>query len=130
MGVPIVALYGGLNAIFNVFLAIRVSGARRRSKTSLGLGTDEGLLHANRAHGNNAEFVPLALVLLLIAELQGGSSNALHALGGSLFVARILHWIGISRPAPNIPRVVGTTVTYLIIIGTAAYAIVLRSGKV
>jgi uncharacterized membrane protein YecN with MAPEG domain len=126
MGVPIVALYGGLNAIFNIFLANQVSSARRKTKTSLGLGSADALLHANRAHGNNAEYVPLALVMLLICELQGGSSKVLHAMGGALFVARVLHWLGISRPAPNVPRLVGTAVTYVTIAGAGVYAILLR----
>lgn len=126
MGVPIVALYGGLNAVFNIFLATRVSSARRSSKTSLGLGSDEALLHANRAHGNNAEFVPLALVMLLICELSGGSSTVLHVMGGVLLLARILHVIGIPRPAPNVPRVAGTTLTWLTILGAAIYGIILR----
>ena len=126
MGVPIVALYGGLNAIFNVFLASRVSVARGQTKTSLGVGTEASMLHANRAHGNNAEFVPLALVMLLITELSGGSSAVLHALGGSLLVARVLHWIGIPKRAPNPYRFIGTAVTWLVILVTSVYAMVLR----
>ncbi len=126
MSVPIVALYGGLNAIFNIVLATRVSGARRASKTSIGLGSDQALLVANRAHGNNAEFVPLALVMLLICELQGGSSTILHVMGGVLLTARVLHVIGLPRPAPNVPRVAGTTMTSLTIVAAAVYAILLR----
>jgi uncharacterized membrane protein YecN with MAPEG domain len=127
MSVPIVALYGGLNAIFNVFLALRVTGARRTMKKSLGLNDGEdGLLIASRAHSNNAEYVPLALVLLLIAELCGGKSTVLHAMGGSLFVGRVLHWIGLPRPAPNAPRAIGIVLTWLVMLGAAGYCIMLR----
>ena len=87
---PVVtALYGGLNAIFNVYLANNVSTARRKEKVSMGLGESDALLLAARIHANNAEFVPLAIVVLLLAELCGGSSFMLHVLGGSLFVSRV-----------------------------------------
>jgi uncharacterized membrane protein YecN with MAPEG domain len=128
MTVPIVALYGALNAIFNVVLASRVSIARRRAQTSLGLGTDPALLHANRAHANNAEFVPLALVMLLIAELQGGGSTALHSMGGALLVGRILHVIGIPRKAPNPYRALGATMTWGVILAASGYCLLLRGG--
>jgi uncharacterized membrane protein YecN with MAPEG domain len=125
-GVPIVALYGGLNAVFNIFLALRVSNARRATRTSVGLTEDKVLLLANRAHGNNAEFVPLAIVMLLICELQGGSSVALHSMGGALLVARVLHFVGLPMKAPNPPRFAGTAITWLLIVGAAIYGIVLR----
>ncbi len=125
MGVPIVALYGALNAIFNVLLAIRVTGVRRSAKKSIGFDDDK-LLLAGRIHSNNAEYVPLALVMLLIAELSGGSSSILHAMGGSLFVSRVLHFIGMPRPAPNVYRAVGISVTWLVILGAAGYSLALR----
>jgi uncharacterized membrane protein YecN with MAPEG domain len=40
----------------------------------MGLGESKALLIASRIHGNNAEFVPLAIVMMLIAELLGGGS--------------------------------------------------------
>ena len=49
MAVPIVALYGSLNAFFNVFLANQVSTARRKNKVSLGHGESDELLRASRA---------------------------------------------------------------------------------
>ncbi len=126
MGVPIVALYGALNAILNVILATRVTGVRRSTKKSIGFDGDEALLVAGRVHSNNAEYVPLALVMLLIAELCGGQSAILHALGGSLFVSRLLHAYGLPRPAPNPYRAVGIVVTWLVILGAAGYCIALR----
>ncbi len=126
MTVPIVALYGALNAILNVVLATRVTGVRRSTKKSIGFDGDERLLVAGRVHSNNAEYVPLALVMLLIAELCGGKSAILHALGGALFVSRILHAVGLPRPAPNPYRALGAVVTWLVILGTAGYALALR----
>jgi len=126
MGVPVVALYGSLNAIFNVILAVRVSGARRRGKKSIGTDGNEVVLLANRVHGNNAEYVPLAIVMLLVVELAGGSSNVLHAMGGALLLARFAHAFGLPRPAPNPYRVMGMVGTWLVILGASGYAIYLR----
>lgn len=125
----ITALYGALNAIFNVLLATEVTRLRRRHGVSLGHGSerDKALNVAVRAHGNNAEFVPLALLMLLIAELCGGASWALHALGGSLFAARIAHWIGLPRKAPNAYRAGGIVITWLGILTTAGYVLYLRT---
>jgi hypothetical protein len=99
---------------------------RRKHRVTVGTGGKDHLELAVRMHGNNAEFVPLALLMLLICELSGGSSMLLHIFGGSLLIARILHVIGLPRPAPNVPRVVGTGVTWLTIIGTSAYTLLLR----
>jgi uncharacterized membrane protein YecN with MAPEG domain len=128
MSVPVVALYGALNAIFNVLLAVRVSGGRMKEKVSIGpsMGASKALDVMIRTHGNNAEFVPLALLLLLIAELMGGSSTALHALGGTLFVARISHAIGMPRRAPNVFRATGATLTSLLIVGVSVWLLVMR----
>jgi uncharacterized membrane protein YecN with MAPEG domain len=93
----ITALYAALNALLNIALAYRVTTLRHAHKTSLG-GSDDPRAPLNlgiRAHGNNAEYVPLAIVMLLITELCGGKSIILHALGGTLLLARILHPIGL-----------------------------------
>jgi uncharacterized protein len=127
MAVPIIALYAPLNAVLNIFLANRVSNQRGTDKVSVGFGESEELLRRARAHGNNAEFMPLALLMLLIAELMGGKSVALHAMGGSLFVARVLHAIGIHQPkSPNVPRWIGTAATWTIIVGASGYCLYLR----
>ena len=127
MSVPVVALYGALNAFLNIGLALVVSRVRGSQKVSLGHGESPVMLKAVRAHGNNAEFVPLALVMLLIAELMGGSSLWLHVLGGSLTVARIAQPIGIyQEKAPNAARFIGTAVTWVMILATAVYVLLLR----
>jgi hypothetical protein len=126
MAVPVVALYAPLNAILNIYLANRVSTARGREKVSIGTGDNRALELAVRIHANNAEFVPLALLMLLIAELQGASPLWLHVLGGSLFVARLAHAFGMPRKAPNPLRFMGTAVTWTTIVGTSVWILVLR----
>lgn len=128
MAVPVVALYGSLNALLNVALALNVSRVRNKHRVSLGHGENDAVLRASRAHGNNAEFVPLGIVVLLLAELSGGSSLWLHVLGGSLFVARVLQAWGIYIPkAPNPQRFIGTAVTWIMIAATSIYTLLLRT---
>lgn len=122
----ITALYGALNAILNIVLANRVSSARGHHKVSLGQGEDPALLVLIRAHGNNAEFVPLAIVMMLLVELCGGNHIALHMMGGLLLLARIAHPIGLTRRSPNPYRYSGVAITWAVIVGASAYALYLR----
>ena len=122
----ITALYGALNAIFNIFLANRVSSLRSKHGVSLGM-TDEGpLLVAIRAHSNNAEFMPLALVLMLLAELCGGHSAVLHAFGGILLLARVAHAYGLAGKPHNPFRYWGTALTWVGIVAMSGYTLYLR----
>lgn len=122
----ITALYGALNAMFNIFLANQVSTLRRKHRVTLGQGETAELNIAIRAHGNNAEFVPLAIVMMLLAELCGGESWVLHLFGGTLIAARIAHWIGLPRKAPNAFRFGGTAITWTGIVAVSAYVLYLR----
>lgn len=126
VSVPVVALYGALNALLNVGLALRVSQIRMRDKVSIGVGGNKSLELAVRVHANNAEFVPLGLVMLLIAELMGGSSLWLHVAGGSLLVGRILHVAGMPFRSPNPARFLGTALTWTMIAATAGWCLYLR----
>ena len=124
----ITALYGALNAILNIFLANRVSTMRKVHQVSIGDGNGEAtpMLIAMRAHGNNAEFVPLAIVMMLLAELCGGNPIALHVFGGLLLLARIAHPIGLPLKSPNPYRYFGVAVTWAMIVGCSGYVLYLR----
>jgi uncharacterized protein len=129
MSMPAVtALYGSLNAILNITLANRVSTLRRRDKVGIGIGDSKDLELAVRIHANNAEFVPLAIVMLLLAELCGGASLWLHIAGGMLLVARIAHAVGLPRPGPNALRFAGTAITWTAIVALSVWVLWLRRG--
>lgn len=124
MSVPIVALYGAANALISIALAANVSRLRGKSNFYLGTGDSPELLLATRRHGNNAEYLPLALVLLLIVELSGGAALGLHLLGGALTLGRVLHAIGVG-PTPTAPRALGAVLTWVSIAGAGLYGAVL-----
>ncbi|CAN5911197.1 hypothetical protein BH11MYX4_BH11MYX4_50020 [soil metagenome] len=123
----ITALYAALNAVLNIYLANRVSSVRGKTKVGLGTGGSPEVEVAVRMHGNNAEFVPLALLLMLLAELCGGASAPLHVYGGVLLLARVAHPLGLTRPAPNVFRWVGTAATYVGIVAASAWLLWLRT---
>jgi uncharacterized membrane protein YecN with MAPEG domain len=68
-----------------------------------------------RAHANNTEYVPMALLLLwALASPLGGSIWLIHAVGGSLTLGRIAHGIGMSQSTgPSTPRLVGIMLTWI-----------------
>lgn len=122
----ITALYGALNALFNIFLANNVSNARRTHKVGIGEGNNPAMLVAIRAHANNAEFVPLAIVVMLLLEMCGADRAVLHIYGGVLLAARVAHWVGLPRKSPNAFRFSGVALTWFLIVGGSIYLLVLR----
>ena len=98
-------LFAAIFGVLHVFFTLRVGGYRFRSGISLGDGGDDELRNRIRAHGNFTENVPIALILLLLNELNGLSSTALAILGSVLLAARLLHYVMIvSRSLPIVLR--------------------------
>lgn len=108
-----VSLYAGLLGLMFLALSIRVIGGRRLARVGLGDGGDLGLQRRMRAQANFAEYVPIVLLLMLLAELQGVSAWILHGVGACLVFGRIAHAVSISRdPEPSGGRVVGMAFTF------------------
>lgn len=117
MSTPITALYGAAAALFLLLLSWLVVRARWRYGTGLGTGTEPAMARAVRVHGNFIEYVPLALLLLLIAELNGLPAWFLHAAGSLLLASRFLHAWGLgSKSGRSFGRFYGTAGTWLVIL--------------
>lgn len=125
MTVPASALYGGILATLTILLAMNVSRNRGRADKLFGHEGDEALESAVRAHGNAAEYVPLGIVMLLIAELMGAHTSSMHGLGGTLLVARVASAHGILTRT-RASRAGGALFTWLSILGTVAYIFLLH----
>jgi len=109
----ITALYAGLLGILYIVLGGLVVAQRRRARIGLGTGSDPALERSVRVHGNFAEYAPLFLVLLLVAELGGAAGALLHVLGAAFFLARIGHAFGLAKSSgTSAGRFVGTLVTW------------------
>ena len=117
----ITGLYAALAAILIVFLAMRVVLYRRAQKIGLGDGEDPELRKRIRAHGNAVEYLPIALLLLLLLELNQTVPVLLHVFGCLLILARIAHAWGVSHHSGvSWGRWVGTVLTVGITLAMAA----------
>ena len=121
MAAPISALYASLTGLILVFLAFRVVQARRSQKIGLGSGGDKTVEHAMRVHANATEYAPIGLIMIALLEINGGAPWLIHALGGGLVLARLLHLQGFgSSTGTSMGRVAGTAGTWFILIIAAA----------
>ena len=103
MPVPVTAIYASVLALLFVGLSARVILYRRATRQGLGDHGDKSLLKRMRAQANCAEYAPMGVLLLGIAELNGAPVVALHVLGATLLAGRVLHAVGFSRS----PQVMG-----------------------
>jgi uncharacterized protein len=116
----ITQIYASLLALLFVALSFRVIAVRRGAGIPLGDGSNQQLLRRQRVHANFAEYVPLALILMALAEQQGAAAWVVHGIGCLLVAGRVLHAFGVSR-APEVFafRVTGMVLTFAAIIISA-----------
>lgn len=114
---PISAIYAALSGLLALLLAALVVRARRKFRTSFGVGTEPGMERAVRVHANFVEYVPLALLLLLLGELNGVPGRWLHGCGIVLVTSRCLHAYGLSASSGRtFGRFWGTAGTWAVIL--------------
>lgn len=110
-----VALYTAINLLILVVLAYRVASRRRSAQVGIGHGDDDALHRAVRVHGNAAEWLPGALLGLLVLALMNAPVLLIHALGVFLVLGRGLHVYGLSNNSgASFGRVAGAAMTMLI----------------
>src|SRR5262249_35837579 len=97
MSIATTPVYAVLLTFLYVILSVRVIGLRRFLGVALGDGEHRDLLSRQRVHANFAEYVPIALILMTLAELQGLPDWALNAVGILLSLGRVLHAYGVSQ---------------------------------
>lgn len=118
------SIYIGLAALLLVVLSLQVIRLRYRHKVEIGDGGVPELQRAVRAHANFIEYVPIALLLILTADLVGHQKWVVHVLGIALLIGRVAHAYGFTAsPGPNIGRAAGVALTTLVLIAGAALAI-------
>ncbi|MCB1508049.1 MAG: MAPEG family protein [Hyphomicrobiaceae bacterium] len=91
MMVVTTSIYAAVLTALYIYLSFQVIGRRRGQQISLGTGEDRLLEKRVRAHGNFAEYAPLGIVLLALAELNGAPAVAVHGLGLLLTAGRAMH---------------------------------------
>jgi uncharacterized membrane protein YecN with MAPEG domain len=91
---PVTAATAAFLALMTVVLSGLTSLRRAQLKTSFGDADDTALRRRSRAHGNFAEYAPMALILVALIEAFGVAHATVIALAGTLCFARLLHAIG------------------------------------
>jgi len=107
--------YAAINALILLVLSALVVRARAVTETAIGDGGKPEMMCAIRAHANNAEYVPMAFVLMwTLASPLSHFSWMIHAVGAPLTVGRLLHGYGLSHTAgPSTPRFLGIVLTWI-----------------
>ncbi len=114
MTVSITALYAGILALIVIALAINVTAHRVKLQVPLGDGGKPQMRRMIRLHGNAAEYIPLAIALMAIYELNGGGHMALHIVGIALIAGRVIQTWGMwATDMTNIGRQIGQSLTWL-----------------
>ena len=113
ISLALAAVFGLLHVIFT----LRVGNYRFKSRISLGDGGDPEMRNRVRAHGNFIENVPIAVLLILLNDLDGAQDNTLILMGSILLTSRLTHYLTIAtRRLPVILRplsMIGTLGTIL-----------------
>ena len=108
--------YAALLALWLLVLSARVIQQRRTARVNLGDGGNTKLERAIRGQANFVEYVPVALIMLLVLELARFSIYLLHLLGLSLLLARLLHGYTFAFSAQfRLGRVAGAALTFVVL---------------
>jgi uncharacterized membrane protein YecN with MAPEG domain len=86
----ITALFAGVLILALTIIVIRI---RRRDGVVLGDNDNRVMAKAIRGQGNAVEQLPIALILMGLAELQGGNDALLWLCAGLLIIGRCLHGV-------------------------------------
>jgi len=117
--IEITALFAAVFGVIHVLFTLRVGMYRVKNNISVGDGDDKELLKRIRGHGNFIETVPMALLLLLLNELNGLADTYLIILASTLLVARLLHYSALALGGPQIFRPIGMIGTLLTILASS-----------
>ncbi|HYA19946.1 MAG TPA: MAPEG family protein [Burkholderiales bacterium] len=113
-------LYASLLCLILIFLSYRVVRYRVKFKVGIGDGGHAELARAIRVQGNFVEYVPIALLMILLVELAGFSAWVIHPLGITLLGGRMWHAWGLGTSSgASLGRVAGTSSSWLVL-GTAS----------
>lgn len=120
----VTALYAGILGLFLFVLSVRVIKVRRAENRGFGHDVKTPLERKVRAQANFAEYAPICLVIMAVAELSGLPAWALHFCGLNLLVGRFIHGAGLSFMDDwKVGRVLGMVLTFNGILGASIGAL-------
>jgi len=119
-------VYASLLALLFILLTVRVIKIRRELGIPLGDGRDPALQRAIGVQANFIEQVPLTLLLIAMAELNGLAAPWVHLLCLALCSGRALHAYGVSHIDEDYRfRVNGMALTFTALAASALVNLVL-----
>lgn len=125
----ILPIYAAILTLLYVALSIRTLRLRRTLRIAIGDAGNERMLRAMRAHSNFAEYVPLALLLIYLAETLGAQPLLVHGLCLCLLAGRAVHAFGVSRLREDYRfRVAGMALTFTTLIVSAVWLLIASIG--
>ena len=86
------SVYAAILALWILWLSLRVIRLRQKKKVRLGDGGDPELRAAIRVQGNATEYIPIALILLFLLEMNGASEVLINLAGICLITGRAFHY--------------------------------------
>ena len=120
MTLSITAIYAAILALIILALGVNVTMHRVKLRISLGDGGNPQMLRMIRRHANAIEYVPIAVVLMAIYEVNGGWHWALHIVGIALVAGRLIQTAGMwTTDVAGAGRKVGQSLTTLSIAALA-----------
>ncbi len=121
---PLTTMVAALAAVALVALSISVSLRRMKVGVHIGFGEDTLLMRRIRAQGNFIEYVPLALILLALAEYRQAPQAVLWTVAVLLVAGRCLHFAGIMTGSTLLraPGMAGTYAALLVASGALFFA--------
>lgn len=128
MILPISLTIAAAATLLHIWLAWRVTQLRGRFKIPLGDDGNPAMVRRMRAHANFGESTPLFLILVALIEHAAGSTLWLWAAAFAFVVARILHALGMDRPSPSPLRMVGMSLSTIVLAVLAGFALFLSYG--
>jgi hypothetical protein len=109
------AIYAGILLLIGLVLGALTTRARVKNSVLIGDGGKEPVIKAIRAHANFAEYVPLAVIGIGLAEMAGGPAWLVHGMGIVLVVARLAHAQGLYQSTGRTPgRLAGASLTWIV----------------
>jgi len=90
----VVAIYASIYTLIIFGLSLKVIKNRGKYRVSVGDGGVEELQIAMATQSNAVEYLPIALLLLLLLELNGAGAWLIHLFGVLLIAGRYYHYKG------------------------------------
>ena len=122
MTLAVTPVYAAVLAVFYIAMSFYVIVTRARTDVLLGDGGNIDLLVAIRRHGNMAEYMPFAILMMALGELMGLGAIWLHVSGLALIGGRLIHPFGVAKANSILAaRVAGVLATFAAMLIPGAY---------